>query len=244
MTPRITIATTIRVIAQLRRDPRTIALLVVVPCLLMVLLRAVIGDGPSFQNIAVPLAGIFPLISMFLVASIALLRERTSGTLERLMTMPIGKLDLLFGYAAAFALIAIAQAVVVCVVMLGPLNVPTKGSVVFLITFSVANGLLGMAIGLFISAFARTEFQAVQFMPAFLLPQLMLCGIFGPRGNMAGALEALSDVLPMTYAYEALKLVATQSGWSADLTRDLVVIVAGIVVSLALGAVTLRRQTV
>lgn len=242
MSVRITFATMARVLGQLRRDPRTIALLVVVPCLLMVLLKAVIGD-PGFKGVAIALAGIFPLVSMFLVASIALLRERTSGTLERLMTMPMGKLDLLFGYAGAFALIAIAQSVVICVVTLSVLGVTTQGSVAFLIVFSVANALLGMAMGLFVSAFARTEFQAVQFMPAFLFPQIMLCGLFGARSQMNSALEATSNVLPMTYAYDALKTVGAQPGWTGDLSRDLLVIVAGIVLCLALGAITLRRQT-
>jgi ABC-2 type transport system permease protein len=244
MSPQITLATALRVVGQLRRDPRTIAMLVVVPCVLVALLRYVFDGQPeTFQRIGVPMVGIFPLVSMFLVTSIAMLRERTTGTLERLMTMPLAKLDLLAGYALAFAVIAVVQAAAVSAVAIGLLDLHVAGSTALVVALAVLNALLGMALGLFLSAFAATEFQAVQFMPAFLLPQLLLCGILAPRDSMSDGLRWLSAVLPMTYAYDALSRVAAGDGLRGDVAVDVAVLVAAALASLALGAATLRRRT-
>jgi ABC-2 type transport system permease protein len=243
VSPQITLATALRVLSQLRRDPRTIAMLVIVPCVLVALLRYVFNGQPeTFQRVGVPMVGIFPLVSMFLVTSIAMLRERTSGTLERLMTMPLAKLDLLAGYALAFAVVAVIQAATVSGVAIGLLDLHVAGSTALVVALAVLNALLGMALGLFLSAFAATEFQAVQFMPAFLLPQLLLCGILAPRDSMSDALRWLSDVLPMTYAYDALSRVAAGDGLG-EVAVDVAVLVAAALASLALGAATLRRRT-
>jgi len=191
MNVRVTIATARRVLWQMRRDPRTVALLLVVPCLLLVLLRYVFDGQPeTFQQIGAPLCGLFPFILMFLVTSITMLRERTTGTLERLMTLPLAKFDLLAGYGIAFGLLAIVQAVAVCVVGFAALGLDSPHGALLVGALAVANALLGMALGLFASAFARTEFQAVQFLPAVVLPQLLLCGLFAPRETMAARRDA------------------------------------------------------
>src|SRR6266545_5333306 len=208
MTPAVTRATTLRVLTQLRRDPRTIALILVVPTLLVVILRYVFDGRPeTFDRIGGPMLGLFPFVSMFVVTSVTMLRERVSGTLERLMTTPLGKLDLLLGYALAFALLAAVQASLVSGVAIVALGLDLAGSAGVVIGLAIGNALLGMALGLFASAFARTEFQAVQFMPALVLPQVLLCGLFVPRAQMAHWLELISDALPLTYAYEALNRV-------------------------------------
>ena len=197
-------AVALRVLTQLRRDPRTVALLLLVPILLEVLLHELFaGDEAIFQHVGGPLLGLFPFISMFLVTSITMLRERTSGTLERLMTLPLAKLDLLGGYALAFALVAAVQASIAAAVAFGPLGLDVAGSTTVVILLAIANALLGMSLGLFVSAFATTEFQAVQFMPAFVLPQILLCGLVQQRDRMAAALEWISYALPLTYAYDA-----------------------------------------
>jgi len=244
VSPRVVLATGRRVLLQLRGDPRTLALLLLVPCALEALIKWVFEGTPEvFQRVGVPLVGIFPLISMFLVTSIAMLRERTTGTLERLMTMPLAKLDLLAGYALAFAVIAVVQAAAVSAVAIGLLDLHVAGSTALVVALAVLNALLGMALGLFLSAFAATEFQAVQFMPAFLLPQLLLCGILAPRDSMSDVLRWLSAVLPMTYAYDALSRVAAGDGLRGDVAVDVAVLVAAALASLALGAATLRRRT-
>ena len=242
MSGRVTLAVTLRVLAQLRRDPRTIVLIVGVPCLLETLLKELFRGGPVFQHAGAPLLGLFPFVTMFLVTSITMLRERTSGTLERLMTMPLAKLDLLAGYGLAFALVAIVQAMIVSLLAFGVLDLHVAGPRILVVALAVANAVLGTALGLFVSAFAQSEFQAVQFMPAMVFPQILLCGLFVGRDQMATWLRWISDALPLTYAYDALAHTANDT-LDGRFAVDAVVVCGCIVLALALGAVTLRRRT-
>jgi ABC-2 type transport system permease protein len=237
------IATAIRVLRQLRRDPRTLALLFVVPPLLLTLFKYVFeGQPQTFDRVGGPLVGIFPFVLMFVITSITMLRERTTGTLERLMTLPISKLDLLLGYALAFALVATVQALVTSIVAFGLLGLDVDGSVVVVVAFAVLNALLGMSLGLFASAFAQTEFQAVQFMPAFVLPQFLLCGLLVPRDQMAPLLEWISYALPLTWAVDGLQraVVGDDAG---RVLLDAAIVVGVTALALTLGAATLRRRT-
>lgn len=243
MNPALTLATTRRILTQLRHDPRTVVMLILVPTLLMVLLRYVFNSTLVFSHVAPALLGVFPFLIMFLIASITTLRERTTATLERLMTLPIGRLDLLFGYALAFGSIAVVQVSLAAGVSLWWLGLDLAGSIVMLLVIAVLDALLGMALGLFVSAFARTEFQAIQFMPVFVLPQILLCGLFVPREDMGWLLRWLSDVMPLSYAVEALTRVTASSVVDAVILRNLVVVACCALVALVLGAATLRRRT-
>jgi ABC-2 type transport system permease protein len=241
---RATFATARRVLNQLRRDPRTLALLLLVPVGLVFLLEQLFSDRRQiFQQIGGPLLGMFPLIAMFLVTSITMLRERVSGTLERLMALPLAKLDILAGYAIAFGLVAALQAILVSTVAFGFLGLDTNGPSWAVVLLAISNAILGMALGLFVSAFARTEFQAIQFMPAFILPQILLCGLFTPRAQMAGWMGGISDVLPFTYAYDALHRATALGMFDGRFALDLTVTIGVTVLALALGASTLRRRT-
>jgi ABC-2 type transport system permease protein len=239
-----TFATAVRVLRQLRHDPRTVGLLLVVPVLLLVLLRYVYNDRPLvFDRIGGPLLALFPFITMFLVTSVAMLRERTSGTLERLLTTPLGKGDLVFGYALAFGAAAVLQTALASAVALGPLGLDVAGPHVLVVALAVLDALLGMALGLFLSAFARSEFQAVQFLPAFVLPQLLLCGLFAEREAMAPVLRWASDVFPLTYAVDGMQRLTTSSSVSVGFLGDLAVVAGASVLALALGAATLQRRS-
>lgn len=241
MNVRITVATAARVLSQLRHDPRTVAMMLVVPAVLMTLLWWIYDGGFIFQRIGPALLALFPFIVMFLVTSIATLRERTSGTLERLLSMPTGKLDFLLGYALAFGLVAIVQAVIVAWLSIGLLDLDVGGPTWMLILVAVLDALLGVALGLFVSAFAATEFQVVQFMPAVVLPQLLLCGLFVARDSLPRVLEVISDVLPLSYAVDAMNEVQTSADPSVwGYTAIIVGFALGL---LALGAATLRRRT-
>jgi ABC-2 type transport system permease protein len=243
MSTRVTLATAGRVLRQIRGDHRTLALILVVPPALLTLFKFVFeGQPQTFERVGPPMVGIFPFVSMFLVTSIAMLRERTTGTLERLMSLPLAKLDLLLGYGIAFAALAVVQATLTALVAFGPLGLDSEGPVWLIVILAVANAVLGMALGLCLSAFAETEFQAVQFMPAFVLPQLLLCGLLVPTEQMATLLYWVSFVLPMTYAYDALAH-ATADDLDARLILDVAVVVGAIALSLVLGAATLRRRT-
>jgi ABC-2 type transport system permease protein len=239
-----TLATAGRVLRQLRHDPRTVLLLIVVPCALETLLRLIYSHRIlSFQQAGAPLLAIFPLITVFLVTSIALLRERVSGTLERLLTTPLGRLELLGGYGIAFGLIAVAQATIVSALTLGPLGLHVRGSGVLVVVLAVAVALLGMGLGLLASAFASSEFQVVQFMPAMILPQLLLCGLLVARAAMPRGLHAASDVLPLSYAVDGMHHLTRQPGAGGALWGDIVIVLGFAAGALVLGAGTLRRQT-
>jgi ABC-2 type transport system permease protein len=243
MSLRVTWSTAVRVLHQLRRDPRTVVLMLFVPALLLTLFKYVFeGQEATFDRVGGPLVGLFPFVVMFLITSITMLRERTTGTLERLMTLPLSKLDLLAGYGIAFALVAGLQAVITSAVAFGLLGLDVEGSIVVVVALAVCNALLGVALGLLASAFARTEFQAVQFMPAFVLPQFLLCGLLVPRDQMAELLEWISVFLPLTWAYDGLAR-AVAGGDASLIARDAAIVLGVTLVSLALGAATLRRRT-
>jgi ABC-2 type transport system permease protein len=241
---RVTLATAGRVLWQIRRDPRTLALLLAVPVILLTLMYFVYENRPhTFQAIGAPMCGLFPFIIMFLVTSIAMLRERTSGTLERLMSLPIAKADLLAGYGIAFGLLAALQAVVVCFVGFIALGLNAPHGAWLLGLLAVGNAVLGMALGLLVSAFARTEFQAVQFMPAIIYPQLLLCGLFIARSQMPPPLHSVSRALPLTYAFDALARATSPRSLGGGMALDVCVIIGSTLIALALGALTLRRRT-
>jgi ABC-2 type transport system permease protein len=243
MNARITLAVTRRVLIQLRRDRRTLAMLIVLPCVIMTLLWWMFTDrpGPGFSALAPALLALIPFIVMFLVTSVTTLRERTSGTLERLLAMPMGKGDFLLGYAIAFGVVAAVQSALAVAVSTWFLDLDVAGPVWVLMVVAVADAVLGSALGLFVSAFAQTEFQAVQFMPALVIPQILLCGLFVHRDELPGFLHGLSDLLPLSYAVDAMNSVTGSS--DPAVLGDLAVIGGFAAAALVLGALTLRRRT-
>lgn len=241
---RTTFSTAGRIMRQLSHDPRTIALIFIVPCLLIALLRWLFSnDLTTFNHIAPALLGVFPFIIMFLITSITTLRERSGGTMERLMATPIARLDIVLGYMIAFGLLAIVQALLASGLLLYIFNLTVLGPDWFLIVMALADALLGTALGLLVSAFARTEFQAVQFMPAFIFPQILIGGLFIPLAAMPQVLETIAYCLPLTYAIDALNIVTIHASLTADAWRDVWVVLGCVVVAVLLGALTLRRRT-
>ncbi len=233
-----------RVLLQVGRDRRTLAMLLLVPCLLLSLLAWLYDRSPQiFDRIGAPLLGLFPFVVMFLITSVTTLRERRSGTLERLLTMPISKGGFIGGYALAFGLLATMQAALAAALALGVLGLDVAGSVWVVVTVAVLDALLGTALGLLVSAFAATEFQAVQFMPAIVLPQVLLCGLLVPRQQMTDVLRWVSDILPLSYAVDAMRHVTVSTAVDGALLTDIGVIGCCIGLALALGSATLRRRS-
>ncbi len=238
------LATARRVLTQLRHDPRTILLMILVPCVLETLLRLIYAHHrAAFNQAGAPLLAVFPLTTVFLVTYVALLRERVSGTLERLLTTPLGRLELVGGYALSFGLLATVQAAIASALTLGPLGLTIRGDGLVLVLLAVAVALLGVGLGLLASAFARSEFQVVQFLPATILPQLLLCGLLVARNRMPSGLHAVSDLLPMSYAVDGMHHLTRQPGAGAALWGDMAIVLAFAAGALILGAGTLRRQT-
>ena len=243
MSPRRTLATATRVFRQLSHDHRTIGLILFVPSLLMALMYFLFdGNSRSFAAVGGAMLAVFPFVIMFLITSIATLRERTTGTLERLMALPIGKLDLILGYALVFGFLAVVQVSIALFVSLTWLDLTIAGSVEHLLLVSSIDAILGVALGLCASALARTEFQAVQFMPVFVLPQFLLCGLIVPRDKMAEWLTTISDYLPLTYAVEAINRVIRYDTLDDAFWRHITIIAVTAFGLLVIGSLTLRRR--
>lgn len=243
MNPTRTLATAGRVLSQVRHDPRTIGLLLVVPSLLIGLLAWIFSDTPVFDTIGPAMIALFPFIVMFLVTSITTLRERRTGTLERLLSMPLGKGDLILGYTLAFGLLAVFQSSIAVGYAVWVCGLEIQGSVGLLLAVAVADAVLGTTLGLLASAFARTEFQVVQFMPLLVFPQILLGGIFLPREQLPDMLQSISDWLPLSHAIDALRAVANDSQDAAYIGGELLIIGAWVVAAVVLGSITLRRRT-
>jgi ABC-2 type transport system permease protein len=225
-------------------------MILVVPSLIITLMYFMFQNAPHrpgspspFNNACLIMLGVFPLIVMFLITSITMQRERVSGTLERILTTPLRRLDLLAAYGTAFSVAAAAQAILACIVSFWFLGLDTKGSPVLVFAIAIINAVLGVGLGLLCSAFARTEFQAVQFMPVVIAPQLLLCGIIVPRAVLPDWLQWISNVLPASYALEALQQVGAYAEPTFIAVRDIAVVVGFAVLSLCLAAATLRRRT-
>ena len=240
----MTLAIAARVARQLRHDPRTLALVTFVPSILAWLVHQIFdGEEPISSQVEMTLLAMFPLLLMFLLTAVATVRERSGGTLERLMAAPIHKVDVIGGYALAYGALAIVQTSLLTAVCYWGLDMQLRGGIVWMLLVSLATALLGIALGLLASAVSRSEFQAVQFMPIVVLPQVLLCGLFGPREDMAGWLEGLSNVLPLTWAVEALKEVADYSDLTGHYWTSLAIVAAFAIGSLGLASLTLRRRT-
>ena len=238
-----TFATAGRVLRQLSHDRRSVALMLIAPSLLVGLFAWLFVDQEQlFQNFGAPILALFPFVVMFLITSITTLRERRSGTLERLMTTPLGKGDFIAGYALAFGAAAVLQALITVGFAVWVCGLTVDGPLWQLGLVAVIDALLGTALGLLASAFARTEFQAVQFMPVLVFPQMILGGVFMPRDRMPDVLQAISDWLPLSYAIDAVNAVtAGDEGW--DVFGPVLIVLAFVLGAIVLGAVTLRRRT-
>ncbi|MGH3582528.1 MAG: ABC transporter permease [Mycobacterium sp.] len=250
LSPRAYLATTGRILRQLAGDHRSVAMIVLVPTLIITLMYFMFDNVPHrpgtpspFNNACLIMLGVFPLIVMFLITSITMQRERVSGTLERILTTPLRRFDLLAAYGTAFSIAAAIQATLACVVAFWFLGFDTAGSPVLVFVIAIVNAVLGVGLGLLCSAFARTEFQAVQFMPVVIAPQLLLCGIIVPRAVLPEWLQWISNVLPASYALEALQQVGAYTELTAVAARDIAVVIGFAVLAMALAAATLRRRT-
>ncbi|MGO4446209.1 ABC transporter permease [Mycobacterium sp. 2YAF39] len=250
LSPRAYLATTTRILRQLAADHRSVAMILVVPSLIITLMYFMFQDAPHrpgapspFNNACLIMLGVFPLIVMFLITSITMQRERVSGTLERILTTPLRRLDLLAAYGTAFSIAAAAQATLACIVSFWLLGLDTAGSPILVFTIAIINAVLGVGLGLLCSAFARTEFQAVQFMPLVIAPQLLLCGIIVPRDVLPNWLQWISNALPASYALEALQQVGAYAEPTFIAVRDIAVVIGFAIVALCLAAATLRRRT-
>jgi len=203
--------------------------------------------GPGFDTLdyfGAAFIGLVVFFLVFVVTIVSFLNERSQGTLERLMASPLRRGEIVLGYMLGFAVLALIQAAEVLIFALAVLKVHNAGNVALIFGIEALMAIAAVNLGIFLSMFARTEFQAVQFIPLVIVPQFLLSGILFPVGSEPKPLQVLSDVLPLTYAVNGLRDVMVKG---ADLTWGSlqldVGVVLGFVVLLVLAAVaTLRRR--
>jgi len=188
--------------------------------------------------------GLIVFFLVFVITIVSFLNERSQGTLERLMASPLRRGEIVLGYMVGFTLLALVQSVEVLVFCLAVLNVHNQGNVFLIFGIEALMAIVAVNLGIFLSMFARTEFQAVQFIPLVIVPQFLLSGILFPVSSEPKPLQVLSDVLPLTYAVNAMRDVMLKG---ADLTWPSleidVGVVAGVIVLLIVaGSATLRRR--
>jgi len=231
-----------RVLLTIRGDKRTVGLMFVVPSLLVGLFSWMFNNAAVFDKVGGRLVGLFPFVVMFLAASITTLKERRSGTLERFLTTPMRRGEFIGGYALAFTAMALVQTGITLGFAIYVCGFSTQDSVWLLYAAAVVNALCGMSLGLLASAFAQTEFQVIQFMPAFIFPQIILGGLFVPLDQMPDALHTVSDWLPLTHSLRALVNI-TDGLPLADVMHEVLIVAAVCAGCLLLGSLTLRKRT-
>jgi len=230
-----------RVMRQLIRDRRTIALIVMVPLVIVSIVGVSVPDKSILDYIAPAVLAMLILFFGFLLTGISVLRERTQGTLERLMASPVSRLDIVAGYLFGFLPFALVQTLIIFFYMVYVLNVNFQGELWQIIVFQVLVGIGAVCLGTFFSIFAKNEFQMVQFIPLIILPQIFLCGVLWPVSQMPNYLQWIAKFLPLYYGAEGMRALMLQGQNLLDIGKDVGVLAAYAVGLLILAAITLRR---
>lgn len=242
MSPDRTLAIAERIIRQIVKDRRSIGLIIVAPVIVMALVGfSLTEQKPTLDRVAPGLLAVFVLFFTFILTGVSFLRERAHGTLERLMTTTVARADILVGYLLGFLLFATIQTVVILAFTVFALQIEYQGNVFEIIAVLMMVVLVAVNLGIFISTFARNEFQVVQFIPLVLAPQIFLSGVIVPTDQMPAVMEAISVVLPLTYAVEGLRGIMVMGQNLADVWTDLAVLTGFGVGLLGATVFTLRR---
>ena len=238
-----TLAIALRILRQISRDRRSLALIIVAPIVVMGLVGFSFGDQQGvLDRIAPGLIAVFVLFFTFVLTGVSFLRERAQGTLERLLTTPVGRADILVGYTTGFFVLAMVQSVIVVTFTLLVLEVNYQGSIWQIWTVLVPLVVVGVSLGVFISTFARNEFQVVQFIPLLMAPQIFLSGVIAEVDKMPAVLEVLAYLLPLTYAVDGLQDIMLRGDSLGSLGLELGVLALYVVALLIAAAVAVRRS--
>jgi len=230
-----------RIMQQVIRDRRTMALIVVVPLVVITLIGLSFPEGTVLDYIAPALLASVALFFSFLLTGISFLRERSQGTMERLMASPVSRLDIVVGYLFGFFTFALTQTLIVLMFTIYALDVHYSGDLWQIFVFQVVIIVGSVNLGIFISGFARNEFQMVQFIPLIIFPQIFLCGVIWPIEQMPEYLQWISKVLPLTYAVDGLRDIMLAGKNLLDVGYDLAMLAGFAVIISVIAALTLRR---
>jgi ABC-2 type transport system permease protein len=239
--PRYALTIAGRVIRQLIRDRRTMALIIIVPMVVMTLIGLSFPEEMVLDRIAPALLATMVLFFSFLLTGISFLRERSQGTMERLMASPVSRLDVVLGYLFGFFLFALAQTLIIVLFTIYVLDVNYYGDLWQIFVFQVVIIAGAVNLGIFTSTFARNEFQMVQFIPLILFPQIFLCGVIWPAEQMPEYLQWIGKFMPLKYGVDGLRDIMLSGMNLADVWFELLVLVGFTVVTSVLATLTLRR---
>jgi ABC-2 type transport system permease protein len=232
-----------RIILQLIRDRRTMVLLIIVPLVIASLVGVIVPDKTTLDYVAPPMLAVLILFFGFLLPGINALRERSQGTMERLMASPVSRLDIVGGYLLGFLLFALIQTMVLFFYNTYVFNVSFHGDLWQILVFQILIGIGAVCMGIFFSILARNEFQMMQFIPLIILPQIILCGLIWPVEKMPDYLQWLAKALPLTYGVDGIKALMVQGQSLLDIGKDIGVLAGYAVGLLILAALTLRRSS-
>ena len=230
-----------RVILQLLRDRRTMVLLVLVPLVIASIVGVSIPERQMLDYIAPAVLAVLILFFGFILTGISFLRERSQGTLERLMASPVSKLDVVGGYLLGFLLFAVLQTLILFFYFIYVLDVSFAGALWQIIVFEVIIGILAVCLGIFTSVFARNEFQMVQFIPLIILPQIFLCGLLWPVAQMPDYLQWIAKFLPLTYGVDGIRALMLNGQGLLDIGKEIGVLAGYAAGLMVLASLTLRR---
>ncbi len=230
-----------RSIQQLVRDRRTIALIIVVPLVIASLIGVSLPNKAVLNQTLPALLAVLILFFGFLLSGISFLRERSQGTRERLMASPVSRGDIIFGYLLGFLLFAILQTLVLFFYTVYIIKIDFMGDLWQIIIFQILIGILAVCLGIFLSAFARNEFQMVQFIPLIIIPQVFICGVLFPVNTQPEWLQWIAKFLPLTYGVDGIKAMMLEGKGLLDIGKEIAVLASYAVVLMALAGISLRR---
>ena len=202
------------------------------------------AEFDTMDYVAPVYIGVLVMFFVFLLTCVSFLRERSQGTMERLMATPASRAEIVLGYVAGLGLFALIQSTIILTFTTWVLKIHYLGSLALLFLIVILLAMVGVSLGILASAFARNEFQVVQFIPLVIIPQALLGGTFWAVEDMPGYLQPLAYAMPLTYANRALRDVMLKGWGLGDIRPNLLILVGVIVVLMFLGARTMRREVV
>jgi len=232
-----------RIIHQMMRDRRTIGLLIIVPIVIASLIGVIIVDKRILDYAAPAILATLILFFGFILTGISFLRERSQGTLERLMASPVSRLDIVGGYLLGFILFALVQTLIMFFYIIYVLKVSFHGDLWQILVFQIIIAVGAICMGTFFSIFARNEFQMMQFIPLIIIPQIFLCGLIWPVSQMPDYLQWIAKLLPLTYGVDGIRALMLQGKNLLDIGKEVGILLAYAVGLMVLAAFTLRRGT-
>jgi ABC-2 type transport system permease protein len=230
-----------RTMRQLIRDRRTIALILIVPLIIASLVGVSIPNKMILNSTFPAMLAMLVLFLGFLLSGISFLRERTQGTMERMMASPASRIDIVGGYLLGFLTFAIVQTLILFFYTVYVLNVAYKGDLWQILIFQVIIGIMSVCLGIFISVFAKNEFQMIQFIPLIIVPQVFICGLLFPISELPNYLQWIAKFLPLTYGVDGIRAMMLEGKGLLDIGKEVGILAAFVVGLMVLAAISMRR---